>query len=194
MRFFLRNLLFILSELNNVISPETYYFAIGGRESFCNSKEYQQMFLVLNDLLDDKKSFYEQLHDTNNSDLWGGENNNNYQGFVSACVCKELNIQRPKDNYYEWQESMKFYLPAISLDIKLFAQLSNNFKNASGLLSELHQSAIVNAFQQRMPDPDLVLTSVSKITSFDFAQLTWEQIFYLRRHKFTKEFRIKVKE
>jgi hypothetical protein len=89
---------------------------------------------------------------------------------------------------------MKFYLPAISLDIKLFAQLSNNFKNASGLLSELHQSAIVNAFQQRMPDPDLVLTSVSKITSFDFAQLTWEQIFYLRRHKFTKEFRIKVKE
>jgi hypothetical protein len=157
-----------------------------GRPS--STKKFLSLFLLVTDLVSDPKEFYEKLQQPSLDDLMGREHAEKYISWF-------LKTYRQLTEDPVFIESVSSDLAQqIAIDCKLFKIVNRDFDCCSGLFTEIHEGAILAALSTEVQSPYNIATIVSDLNTFDFADLSWEDIFVLRESGFVDEFRSKIAE
>ncbi len=150
-------------------------------------KRLEQLILLDRDLVTDVKSFHDSMMDFREDDLWTGIHSDRFVSFVSRLVDDD-------DSLTDKWEMKKFFIGSIDSDYRLLRAITRDFDDCTALLSEIHEQAVLATFGTPTPNPDSVLRRVADLNTFDFAQLSWSQIFRLRESGFVTDFRKKIAE
>lgn len=153
-------------------------------------KEFLSLFLLVTDLVSDPKEFYEKLHQPSSDDLVGGEQTEKYLSWFLKAYRQLTHSEDP----YAIESIPENLVHQIAIDCKLFKIINRDFDCCSGLFSEYHEVAILATLSTKVKNPYEVATIVSDLNTFDFANLSWRDIFALRKNGFVDEFRSKIAE
>jgi hypothetical protein len=151
-----------------------------------STRKYQNLFLDVSDVLKSPGTFDERLWSFETEDLWrsGGKA---YHDHVSRLV-KRREIQ----HFGGHDEAMKFYLPALSMDVRAYGMLLDALPNAVAL-STPHHASVLRRFGGKPTKPSgSPVKSLLDVAAPDFGSLSWSQILELRSDPYLKDFRRKV--
>ena len=147
----------------------------------------EELVLLDRDLVEDADAFRSSLMDFDTDDLWTGTQSDRFISFVSELVDNDDSIDD------KW-EMKKFFIGSINSDYRLFRIINRDFAGCTALLSEIHEQAVLATYGERAPNPDAIVRQIADLSTFDFAQLSWQDIFRLRQSGFLTDFRRQIAE
>lgn len=178
-----------MGEPDAMISKEAWLSSFLPDEDRESADLFFDLFLLDRDVIDDLESFYRGL-DAADGALWSRETSDIYQKWIEQYVRSkhgdpgdDLRKQRQQ---WEW---LKFYIGNVSHDCKLLNVVERQLADCSGLFSEMHEAATLAVHGVKTRTDTKVLKIAADVSSFDFAQLSWTEIFRLRGTGFVQDFR-----
>ncbi len=169
---------------HELISKERYLSAFT-KDCSTDLNNLCKIVILDKDLIDNVESIYEELNTHEDCDLWMGTEGDKYIKFIENYV----NMSVGQNDLIENWEAQKRLIGNIDADCKLFKVIQRNFGECSGLFTELHEGALLYTLSERIGNLANVVTTLSNLSTFDFGDLSWADIFNLRKSEFVKEFR-----
>jgi hypothetical protein len=172
---------------NEVISKRQWITRLAARNELSAVDRLEEVILLDRDLVKDVEAFQSSLMDSDSGDLWTGTQSDRFIAFVERLVNDD-------DTIHDKLEMKKFFIGNINYDYRLFRIILRDFDRCTALLSEIHEQAVLTTYGKGTPNPESIIRRVGNLNTFDFAQLSWLNIFRLRESGFVTDFRKKVSE
>ncbi len=177
-------------EVDHIMSIEQYLGGFFPVQSPLR-KEYLDLFVLVTDLVSSLKDFYEMLIQPSPHDFWKGEREERFLSFVQNVIRSDfIDVDDP----YAIESLPGNFASQIAMDCRLFQIVSQNFDHCSALFSEYHEAAILATLSTKVRSPHKTVTIISDLNTFDFADLSWKDIFILRKSDFVGDFRSRLAE
>lgn len=176
-----------------IMSFDRFLSLIDKKDDFCKRPEFKSIFCRPEDCGLHFSQLQEASFDIKKDDLWGPLHGEKFVHFTRGLVSHQAETAGVKPGTREEHELLKYYIGTISADYRLLAYMSKK-SDYSGLLSRLHEDAVIATHASRAGSETSVIEHVAGLSCFDFASLSWSDIYKLRSDGFIRSFRQKMSE
>lgn len=173
---------------DGLMSKAQFLALLDRKDPACASAEFQSMFLAPCDLGMKFEDLAAASMDIGEEDLWGPKHGSSFVKFVDRLVDQRYAEGSNRERY----ETKKQFIGNISADYRLLSRMMSTNRDLSGLFTALHEEAVLAVHAELIASAPAILTHVEGYECFDFASLSWEQIYELRKSGFSSSFRRKM--